>query len=82
MPLLGFAAMSHSYYYIPFFVPFIHISVSLDDLFQRIAAIYDRSKMALFNYLFHSDKVFGARPRHAAVHRGVLSALRQCVLAL
>ena len=74
--------MSHSYYYIPLFVPFIHISVSLDDLFQRIASVYDRSKMALFDYLFHSDKIFGARPRHSTVYRGVLTALRQCVPAL
>ena len=66
--LLGFVATSHSYYYIPLFVPLIHISVSLDDLFQRIAPIYDRSKMALFNYLSQSDKIFSARPWHAAIN--------------
>ena len=80
--LLGFVAVSNSYYYVPFFVPLIHISVSLDDLFQRIAFIYDRSKMALFDYLSQSNKIFGARPRHSTVYRDVLSALRQCVLAL
>src|SRR5205085_11098318 len=65
---LGFVAMCHSYYHVPFFVPFIHISVSLDNLFQRIASVYDCSKMALFDYLFHSDKTFGARPWHSTIN--------------
>ena len=82
MSLLGCVAMFYSYYYIPLFVPFIHISVSLGDLFQRITSIYDRSEMALFDYLFHSDKVFSVWPRHATVHRDVLAARRQCMLAL
>jgi hypothetical protein len=42
--------------------------VSLDDLFQRIASVYDRFKMALVDYLFHSDKIFGARPWHSTVN--------------
>ena len=74
--------MAHSYYYIPLFVPFIHIPVSLYDLVQRIASVYDRSKMALFDYLFQSDKVLGARSRHPTVYGEVLTALRQCRLAL
>jgi hypothetical protein len=76
MSLLGFVAMSYSDYYIPFFVPLIHIAVSRDDLFERIASIYDRSKMTLFDDLSQTDKIFSARPRHSTVYREVLSALR------
>jgi hypothetical protein len=39
---LGFVIRYHSYDYISFLVPFVDIPVSLDDLFQRIASIYDR----------------------------------------
>jgi len=40
--LLGIVNMFHSDDYIPLFVSFFDIPVSLDNLFQRIASIYDR----------------------------------------
>ena len=40
--LLGFVVMFHSDDYISLFVSFINIPVSLNNLFQRIASIYDR----------------------------------------
>ncbi len=47
--MLSFITMCHSYHYIPPFVPFIDVPVSLYNLFQRVASIYDGSKMSLFD---------------------------------
>ena len=38
--------MLHSYDDIPLFVPFVYIPMSLDNLLQRIASIYDGFKFA------------------------------------
>jgi len=38
---LGFVVMFQSYDDISFFMSFVNIPVSLDNLFQRIASIYD-----------------------------------------
>ena len=35
--------MLHSYDYISLLVPFFNVPVSLGNLFQRIASVYDRS---------------------------------------
>ena len=43
--------MHHSYDYISFFVPFVNIPVSLSNLFQRIASIYDRFYLSRLNKL-------------------------------
>jgi len=53
--LSGFVIMFHSYDYIPLFVPFFDISVSLDNLFQRIASIYDRFYLPRLNKLFEEN---------------------------
>ena len=43
--------MFHSNDYISLFVSFVDIPVSLDNLFQRIASIYDRFYLSRFNQL-------------------------------
>ena len=40
--LSGFIILHHSYHDIPFFVSFVDIPVSLNNLYQRIALIDDR----------------------------------------
>jgi hypothetical protein len=50
--LLGFVVGCQSYNYISLFVSFIDIPVSLDNLFQRIASIYDRFYLPRLNKLF------------------------------
>jgi len=44
--------MVYIYDYISFFVPFVNISVSLGNLFQRIASIYNRYYFVSFKKLF------------------------------
>jgi hypothetical protein len=44
--------MFHSYDYISLFAPFLDIPVSLGNLFQRIASIYDRFYLSRLNKLF------------------------------
>jgi hypothetical protein len=41
-PLLGFAAILHSYNYISLFVSLIHIPVRFDNVLKRIASVNDR----------------------------------------
>lgn len=45
----------HSYYYISLFVPFFNIAMSLGNLFQRIASIYDRFYLSRLNKLFEEE---------------------------
>ena len=52
---LSVAIMLHSYDYISLFVPFVDIPVSLDNLFQRIASIYDRFYLSRLNKLFEEN---------------------------
>ncbi len=47
--------MFHSYDYMSLFVSFFNIPVSLDNLFQRIASIYDRFYLSRLNKLFEED---------------------------
>jgi len=47
--------MFHCYDYISLFVPSFDIPVSLDDLFQGIASINDRSYLSRLNKLFEED---------------------------
>jgi hypothetical protein len=47
--LSGFVAMLHLNDYVSLFVPLLDIPVRLDDLFQRIASIYDRFDLPCFN---------------------------------
>ncbi len=49
---LTFVIMAEGYDDIASFVPFVHIAVSLDNLFQRIAAIDDRFYFPGLNQLF------------------------------
>ena len=53
--LFGFVVLDHSNDYIPFFVPFFDIPVSLDNLLQRIASINDRFKFSCLDKLFEGD---------------------------
>jgi len=53
--LLGFVIISQSYYYISLFVSFFGIPVSLGNLFQRIASIYDRFYLSRLNKLLEED---------------------------
>jgi hypothetical protein len=57
--LLGFVVMFHSYDYISLFVPFVHVSVSLDNLFQWKASINDRFYLPRLNEFFEEDQIFG-----------------------
>ena len=50
--LLFFSALDDIDDDISLFVPFVDISMRLDNLFQRIASIYDRFYFSLFNKLF------------------------------
>ena len=52
------AIMFHSDDDISLFVPFFDIAVSLGDLFQRIAPIYDRFYLPRLNQLCEEDKIF------------------------
>jgi len=61
--LLATVIMFHGYYDISLFVPFFDISVSLGDLFQGIASIYDRFYFASLNKLFAEKKIFSPRAR-------------------
>ena len=47
--------MFHSDDDISLFVPFFDIPVSLDNLFQRIASIYDRFYLPRLNKLFEEN---------------------------
>ncbi len=47
--------MLHSYYYISLFVSFVDILVSLDNLFQWIASIYNRFYLSRLNKLFEEN---------------------------
>jgi hypothetical protein len=53
--LSGFVIMFHRYDDISLFVSFVNISVSLDNLLQRIASIYDGFQLFRFNKLFEED---------------------------
>ena len=53
--LLGFAIMLHSYDDISLFVSFFDIPVSLGNLFQRIASIYDRFYLPRLNKLYEES---------------------------
>ena len=46
----------HSDDYVSLFVPFVDIPVSLGNLFQRIASIYNRFYLSRFNNLLESSK--------------------------
>jgi hypothetical protein len=50
--------MSHCYDDILFLVPFVDIPVGLDNLFQRIAPVYDRFYLPCLDKLFEENKVF------------------------
>ena len=50
--LSGFIIMFHSYDYISLFVSFVYISVSIDNLFQRICSINDRFYLSRLHKLF------------------------------
>ena len=50
--------MFHSDDDISLFVSFFDIPVSLGNLFQRIASIYDRSYLSCLNNLFDEDQIF------------------------
>lgn len=39
-------------------MPLFNIPVSLNDLFQRIASIYDRSQLSRLNQLLEEEKIF------------------------
>ena len=62
--LLGFAVVSHSDDYISLFVPCFDIPVSLDNLFQRIASIYDRFDLPRLNKLFEENQMFSLPKRY------------------
>ena len=46
---------THSYDYIPLFVPFFDIPVSLDNFLYGIASIYDRFYLPRLDQLFEED---------------------------
>ena len=49
--LLGFVVMLYSDDDIALFVSLVDVPVSLDNLFQRIASVYDRFYLSRFNQL-------------------------------
>ena len=49
---LGVVVLFHRDDYISLFVSCFDIPVSLDNLFQRIASVYDRLYLSRFNQLF------------------------------
>ena len=47
--------MFHSYNYIALFVSFVNIPVSLGNLFQRIASVYNRFYLSCLHKLFEEN---------------------------
>jgi hypothetical protein len=56
--ILNFIVVLHSYDNIALFVPLFNIPVSLDNLFQRIAQVNDRSYFPRFDQLFQENQIF------------------------
>ena len=54
-PLLGFATVCHSDDHIALFVSFVHVSVGLGHLFQRIASINDWLDPSRLNQIFEEQ---------------------------
>ena len=55
---LGIIVMFYSYNYVPLFVPCFDIPVSLNNLFQRIASVYNRFQLSRFNKLLKENQIF------------------------
>ena len=51
----GALIMFHSYNYIALFVSFVNIPVRLNNLFQRIASVYNRFYLSRLHKLFEEN---------------------------